>query len=186
MSIKLNNIIAFAVGAVLGSAVTWKLVDKKYKQIAQEEIDSVKEMYKRKSHKKDNSPDDERFIDSESETGGSNNRPPLPQEYLDITSKYKSEEVDDMTDKPYVIPPEEYGELYGYECISLNYYTDGVVADDFDNVVEDVDAMIGEDSLDHFGEYEADAVFVRNDTTRCDYEILRDIRSFSEVVSGEY
>ena len=36
------------------------------------------------------------------------------------------------------------------------------------------------DALDHFGEYEEDAVFARNDAKRCDYEILKDERTYAE------
>lgn len=36
------------------------------------------------------------------------------------------------------------------------------------------------DGLEHFGEYEEDSVFMRNDAKRCDYEILRDLRTFAE------
>lgn len=50
MSSKVMNTVIFAVGAAVGSAVTWKLVKDKYEKLAQEEIDSVKEVFsKRKS-----------------------------------------------------------------------------------------------------------------------------------------
>ena len=45
MNSKLLSFLAFVMGASVGSLVTWKFVEKKYKQIAQEEIDSVKETY---------------------------------------------------------------------------------------------------------------------------------------------
>ena len=32
----------------------------------------------------------------------------------------------------------------------------------------------------HFGEYEEDTVFVRNNDLKCDYEILRTIEDFEE------
>lgn len=38
----------FIVGATVGSLVTWKLVEKKYRDLAEEEINSVKELYKEK------------------------------------------------------------------------------------------------------------------------------------------
>lgn len=41
--------------------------------------------------------------------------------------------------------------------------------------------LLGIDSLNHFGEYEDDSVFVRNDARKCDYEILLDQRTYSEV-----
>lgn len=45
MNKKLFGVIMFAVGAVAGSAVTWKVVKTKYERIADEEINSVKEEY---------------------------------------------------------------------------------------------------------------------------------------------
>ena len=40
----LNKILIFSVGAAIGSVITWKLVKTKYERIAQEEIDSGKEV----------------------------------------------------------------------------------------------------------------------------------------------
>ena len=48
-------------------------------------------------------------------------------------------------------------------------------------VVDDVEEIVGEESLTHFGEYEDDSVFVRNDRLKCDYEILLDQRNYSDV-----
>ena len=39
----LSKVLLFVSGACVGSVVTWKLIEKKYQQIAQEEINSVKE-----------------------------------------------------------------------------------------------------------------------------------------------
>ena len=38
--------------------------------------------------------------------------------------------------------------------------------------------------MSHFGEYEDDSVFVRNDDRKCDYEILMDQRLYSDVIKG--
>ena len=80
---------------------------------------------------------------------------------------------------PYVISPDEFGELEDYTKVSLTYFADGVLADECGEIVDDVEEIIG-DGLDHFGEYEDDSVFVRNDAKRCDYEILKDLRDFSD------
>ena len=45
MKCKFVNVLMFAVGAAIGSAVTWKVVKTKYEKIAQEEIESVKEAF---------------------------------------------------------------------------------------------------------------------------------------------
>ena len=86
-------------------------------------------------------------------------------------------------DEPYVIAPEEFGELDGYGTISLTFYADEILADENDNLVECVDSVVGLDSLTTFGDYEDDSVFVRNDKLRCDYEILRDHRRWEDIVS---
>lgn len=85
-------------------------------------------------------------------------------------------------DEPYTITPDEFGEMDGYQQISLTYYADGTLADEDDRIIEDVEGEIGSDNLEKFGEYEDDAVFVRNDFYRCDYEILMDHRNYDDVV----
>lgn len=87
-----------------------------------------------------------------------------------------------MEMKPYVISPDEFGEFEDYERISLSYYADQILADEDDEKVEDVDNVVGLESLAHFGEYEDDSVFVRNDRLKCDYEILLDQRTYSDVI----
>ena len=87
-----------------------------------------------------------------------------------------------MEVKPYVISPEEFGEFEDYERISLSYYADQVLADEDDEKVDDVDNVVGLESLTHFGEFEDDSVFVRNDRLKCDYEILLDQRTYSDVM----
>ena len=42
--------------------------------------------------------------------------------------------------------------------------------------------MVGFESLGSFGEYEDDCVHVRNDAQKTDYEILRALRNYSEVI----
>ena len=83
---------------------------------------------------------------------------------------------------PYVISPEEFGDIEEYDTISLTYYADQVLTDDCDEVIGNVDDIVGIDSLDHFGEYEDDSVFVRNDRLRTDYEILQDTRNYFDIV----
>ena len=41
---------------------------------------------------------------------------------------------------------------------------------------------VGKESLTHFGEYEDDSVFVRNDNLKADYEILADKRTYAELL----
>lgn len=82
----------------------------------------------------------------------------------------------------YVIPPEEYGVLLDYDMIDLTHYNDGVLCDDMDEIVEDIDDKVGRDYVNHFGDFdEPDVIHVRNDILRCDYEITRDLRNYGEI-----
>ena len=47
---------------------------------------------------------------------------------------------------------------------------------------DEIEETIGKDSLTHFGEYEDDSVFVRNDRLKVDYEILMDQRGYADVL----
>ena len=186
---KTINFMMFVLGVAVGSVVTWRYVEKKYEQIAQDEIDSVKEVFSKREAeftedteariKVDNAKEKPSVIEYAArlrEQGYTN--------YSDMVDE-KPEEVKEapMTvDKPYVIAPEEFGELDDYETISLTYYADQILADDNDVIVDDIEDVVGFDSLNSFGEYEDDSVFVRNDRLKCDYEILLDQRKYSDVI----
>ena len=78
--------------------------------------------------------------------------------------------------------PDEFGEIEGYTQISLTYFDDGILSDENGVIIDEPEDIVG-DALNHFGEYEKDSVFVRSDPKRCDYEILRDLRSYAEFRS---
>ena len=189
MSNKALFSLAFIIGAATGSVVTWYLLKDKYEALAQEEIDSVKEVFLRREQElKDQSVKKtvaEGIKDTDKE------KPDLKEyarrlekegytRYSDFGSDEEEKPVSEAG--PYVIPPEQFGDNEEHEQISLTYYADGVLADENDEVIEDVEDAVGIDSLNHFGEYEDDSVFVRNDARKCDYEILLDQRTYSEVV----
>lgn len=174
-------IFAFVLGASIGSVVTWKFIKTKYEQLAQEEIDSVKAVFsKRKEHEEEKSD----ILDDNYNGETSDYENLVTSEGYNTANKEKG--VAEMNDKPYVITPDEFGDTIGYDTESLTYYADGVLADDYDNPIENVDELVGVDSLNHFGEYEEDSVFVRNDRYATDYEILRDVRNFSDVADLSY
>ena len=194
MKIKMINAIMFITGAALGSLVTWKYVKTKYERIAQEEIDSVKAAFcTQKCTSKENELENtevNEVEDTETEAEAE------MRDYSDIASRYVSTTVSSSTKneqkgggmsvnvkKPYVISPDDFGELDGYETATLTYYADGVLEDDYYIVIEEseVDAMVGVDSFNHFGEHEKDTVFVRNEKLKTDFEIQRDLRKYSEI-----
>lgn len=186
--------ITFVAGAAVGAAATFFVVKDKFAKIADEEIEQMRDYYWEKLDEIESPYEDE--IE------------PNEEELNELARKHAEEiiekavysgpisatqvspkterEVEPVMDKerPYVIPPEEYDEL-GYNTISLTYYADEVLADDHMNIIDDVDEIIGLDSLKHFGEYEDDSVFVRNDKLSTDYEILLDNKTFEELTKVE-
>ena len=190
MNRKLSNVLLFTAGVAVGSLVTWRYFKTKY-EVVEDEIEEKTEEPEGESEEE--SPE---VLASKT----SYKKPPL-KEYVKMVEsngyapKTHVEEVEEeiangeWNDKdvyePYIIRPEEYGELHAYETLSLNYYADGVLTDELDNPIEDVESLVPADFADHFGEYDDNAVFVRNDNLECDYEILRDLRKFTDVV-GEY
>ena len=177
MKSTLNSFLIFAAGAAIGSAVTWKLVKTKYERIAQEEIDSVKETFANREKKSD--------VDKHSKDVNhdmQNVRKTYSNMISELDYDAESKEVT-YVNKPKVIAPEDFGENDDYDVVSLIYYADNVLTDDMNRLVEDVEGTVGSDFAKHFGEYEEDSVFIRNDDLMTDYEILADCRKYSDVVT---
>lgn len=192
----MKNLLCFVAGAAIGSVVTWKLIEKKYKDLADEEIESVIETFKNRKPRitKDEVKETvEKVI----------NKWKDPKETVEdiVTAERYSieneEEIDEDDESnytidvdpgvevitPYVITPEQFGEYNEYGTKTLTYYADNVLTDEIDNPItsDEMVTMIGPDALDHFGEYEDDSVYIRDETNEMDYEILKSEKMFSEI-----
>ena len=175
MKSSLTKIFIFTFGVAIGSAVTWKLVKTKYEQIANEEIESVKNIYRNKEYQQDIKNYD--MVKSNED---------LKEYNVIVKENYnKIPKVPNTQSKPYVISPDKYGELDGFKMLDLTYYADGFLVDDQDELVNNIEEIIGWENLNHFDEYEKDAVHVRNDELKIDCEIFRDVRNYRDVVKEE-
>ena len=169
------TILAFSLGAAVGAVASWGILKKKYEMKIQEVTASMEDVFTKRKER----------LSKQLETQRENDI----SECADIINKfgYSNEEPiindkeDEYSEKPYVITPEEFDILDDYTVVSLTYYDDGILTDEFDDVIEDVEETVGYDAFKHFGEYEDDCVYVRNDKRKCDYEILYDTRKYSEV-----
>lgn len=190
---KAMPIVTFVVGAAVGSVATWFLVKTKYEQLAQEEIDSVKEVFSRREKKQyvevdldKANKEDVKQVAELKEQKNIDIREYAAKLHNENYTEYSEIDLVKEIEKPYVITPEEFGEIDGYEVISLVYYADKILADDRGELIEDVDEIIGFESLGTFGRYEEDSVFVRNDILKSDYEILKDLRRYDEVIKKSH
>lgn len=176
---KAINIIMLTVGFIFGAAVTRGYFKKKFENLARKEIDSVKDVYSQKSKST--------VSDSAEEKARAARDKPSVVDYVNKaqTLGYTNYSDSDLIKAaPYRISPDVFGELDSYDRISLTYYSDGVLADENDAVVENADDIVGHDFFNGFGEYEDDSVYVRNDSLKTDYEILADQRRYSDVRKG--
>ena len=181
-----TRIVAFIFGAAAGSVITWFVTKKHYEKIAQEEIDSVKEVFSKRHDKIESEPESEQPEESDADISEDEPEEDWDQEteleYLQIASQYD----DDLTieerskAKPVIISPDEFGEDHSYDQIELVYYADGILADERD-IISNIADIVGEDFESHFGEYEDDSVYIRNDRLRSEYAIIKDERSFYDV-----
>lgn len=198
-----STIFAFIAGAAIGSAGTWYFLKKKYERIAQEEIDSVKERFSvpinpfqdNDDHTEEPQQTENPLLEKKDETFPRN-------DYSSVLKKcgYEDREDDDspflydhvtgakeenVSENPCVISPEEYGLYDDYAKVSLSYYFDGILADEDDEIVEDIEGTVGVESLKSFGEYDEDSVYVRNDRLKVYYEILRDLRTYKNILKDK-
>ena len=200
MNTKVACAIAFVAGAAVGVAASWRVLDTKYKKLADKEIASVKELFYSKpveNNEESDESEEKKFEQSPEEDFTEEEK----KEYTNIASNYTNyttksvvEEEPDVTitdsepnvtisdSEPYVISPVELGDC-DYDVIDLIYYEgDNTLTDEEDEIINDVGELIGWESLEHFGEYEDDSVCVRNDIRKVDYEVLLDVRKYSEVM----
>lgn len=91
--------------------------------------------------------------------------------------------------KPYLITFSEFEEGRtdkGNQNTITWYEEDGVLADERDQMINNVDKVVGLDNLSKFGMNVDDPniVYVRNDNLGCDFEILRETGSYAVMVHG--
>lgn len=185
---KLSNVIMFISGAAIGSVVTWKLVKTKYEQIAQEEIDSVKEEYSTKpipSISKDLVEVGEAIADGVEEGIEECKNIVAEEGYISHSDVRSTVKIEDVL-RPYVITFDQFDEMCGgeYRIEGLTLYNDGILAyDNGDRPVDSIDATVGPDAIHSFGDSEDGSVYVQDDEEKILYEITEDSRNFADIGS---
>lgn len=191
---KIAGVFIFAAGAITGTAVAKYYLDKHYEKELEDEIESVKKVLSNKdavqseqTEPSDNSqtteekkPEIEYMMDTKDYIKYANKI--RKRKYKDYSnSETKTERKKGKMNDIYIVSPNEVGNIDEYEVISLTYYADGVLTDDGNEVVDDIEGTVGIKALNDFGKYEDDSVFVRNDRLKCYFEILKDTRYYTEL-----
>ena len=189
---------SFIIGSAAGFALGYFISKNKYLNMAEKEISSVKKVYEKHfmnvNAKNDN--DEKSTTASDVTTHTEENEKKKYKNYAAAYNGSESKEVTvtnsiDRNDKPsipkpkkhvtpYVISPDEYRDS-PYEAQTLIWYADKILTDDDGNVIHNINEVIGPEALSTFGRYEDDAVYVRDDENKIDYEIIWNPKKFSST-----
>ena len=182
-----KNMLYFVAGCITGAAVAGMYLKDKFAAIAQEEIDSIKDEYAvRTEEETSEKEDDEEESNLHSSMIQDYKRTVEDAGYVNYNDISKKETKTKKTKKECshieYIDPDESGEELEYDRIELTLYSDGTLADDCDEIVDDVNLTVGADFMSHIGEFEAGVVHVKNNKLHAYYEVITDDRSYSDVV----
>lgn len=202
---KGSNVISFVAGAVLSGGLTWILTKTHFDNLRNEEAASFREKIKElntelKESKKEESAEDpqeakkrnDEMVDSILEGAKKIAEGHTYKNYSDSdlkveeTSKIKGSEDQPITRKDIVELSEKeyYAEDNPYEANGITLYMDGVFCDDAGEVMSNayLAETIGLDIRDKLIETEdLDTVYVRNNKTHKDYEIICSVMSYEDA-----
>lgn len=196
----------FLAGGAVGALATYKAAEVYANRIIEEEIESIREAFGVKTHKDEESNDDE--PDEEKEHldfthGDIKKYSRLARENYTSYDKMASEavgELDELEDSldedgepkdsdwvelPYIIPQDQYGERDdwdGWYTETLVYYADGYLAYLDDTECKDVEGTVGDKAIKALLESDTDSICVRNTVHKCDYEIVKDSRNYLDII----
>lgn len=192
MNSKLKGTLIFVVGAAIGGTATWLFTKKYYKDIADEEIASVKEYYgkKREKTESENFPEEkiEETIPEVTEEDKDKYKQVLEKSgytnYSNNPHRDKNNyELPSEEDNPFVsfIDDDQYG--FEFEVESLDYFIgdDIMVNEHGEEMTKDeINEAIGVDWKDKFLNCGYETLYIRNTFLEKDYEVVRNDGSWKE------
>lgn len=200
----MKEIIIFTVGAAVGGAAVWFYQERKYESLINDEIESVKEAFANrptfeeiveeveeevtdvseslqeladKARNKVNIFEYQNEVEKHNYAQYSTPEEPYPQITKVVVEGAKPTMV-----KPYIIEQGEFREYDEYGHLTMDYYTDKVLADaDHPDVpISDISDYVG-DCLKYISEDRADDwIYVRNENKKVDIEVFINDKPFSE------
>ena len=184
----MKNFLIFMSGLVIGGGVSWVYHKNKYEEIVQEEVESLREHMK---NGKDNTKSEEPANDKKNTPMDEEefNESMEKVEKIITTSRYdtalgdKEEDITNKYKRPFVVTPDEFASLPGFDTDSFYYHSDDIIANGKYEMLEEdeIVRILGMTTMEikeEFGVNEDDAVYIRNMRLKCDYEILRENEEF--------
>lgn len=185
--------ISFIFGAAGGFIGAHFFLKEKYHREAQEKIDEALEVVRNLRAKK---PPEEILAEKEKERAAAApaEDPREAKQTVPYDSVYHTPvpvhtprteiELNPKNEEKVYIREEDLGDEDDFEIIHWTYYVDGVIADedDFELSLDDINDALPEGALSRLRIEEVEGLYVRNYKTKCEYSVLVDERTYTEVV----
>lgn len=208
MKTNTKIILSFIGGAAVGSLICFALLKEKYETLANEEIEHMNNYYEEElKNVREVVEEIKESEEQEKKTYVDYVKKYSPNEivkdrYYDmpypdtIDEDYHEDESppedppenDLLYEEPFVISREDFDDTYAhFDKITITYYEqDDVLADEQDEVIPDIESVVGYEALGRFGDMSDDdnIVYVRNGRLGSDYEIILAQESYTESVLG--
>lgn len=190
-------IFGFILGGIASGVATYFYVKKKDEDYISSEIQKVIDFYKKQETDEVLSKEEQEAIKNHV-----NKIPdkPIPEDYIKKAKNYQSEEAEDALDEDdedefiesppedlpdiEIISVEEFGNRH-YDEDALMYYTedDTLCYEQNEQIIEDRLSVVGDISEWAYNG-ETDSLYVRNNKTSNDYEIIKVIGSYAEITQN--
>lgn len=185
-----KTIVAFILGAAAGVASSMLYFKTKYEQKADAEIQEIRDLYAKKTEteeKKEDVPVTSHQVSKADDLHVTARRVSEYTKYIPKTETDQTEEPKDgihveridftpmknpNPPKPYLIDSSDYGQDDNFDPLCWEWYTDGILANENDEIVDDIQEWIG-DGLKVFAETEDNLFWVRNEKYGVDIEVAR-------------
>lgn len=194
-----KGFLTFLLGVAVGGISTFFLLKKKYESDVENEVNEVREAYKKNSRIDSESVEDETkedegvspthersSLDAEKHEKARINLEKNPPE--DYTRFYKPSDIVVEEPKPskessqisyrdpYVISPNEFGEDESYQQMHVVLNPNGIITDeDTGEEIDDYSGMLGTEWEGSIGEYEVNTVRIRNERLSLDIELVQEL-----------
>lgn len=167
--------IAFVLGGVIGAAIGIFATKKHYQKVANAEIEGARSAYNQRlaeiSLKNYNKPMPDFNVQPKSDE-------PPKTPYYGMESEYEVSEEEIatavMSDPGVVLEAidiEDFMEMNGYEKVNAIVYEDGICATEREDDILNPDETVGIDAINILVRTDTDQMFIRNHTTKTDYEV---------------
>jgi len=106
----------------------------------------------------------------------------LLSKYFTVASVYGGDNDDDVAENhgPYKIRSDEFSQFADYSAVELTLYSDGILADDRDEIIDNAEELLGPNFRTMFDEG-SDELYIRNDDRCCDYAIFKDLQTYDAL-----